>query len=247
MHQRAQNFVDDGTASDYGVFDHIGVNNRKRISEELFEKLREAIISGALPAGYTFPNENDLCKRLDIGRSTLREAYAPLEKLNLITRTKTGTFVNGTADTKNSMNFDVIAQHTDPVNMIEYRQIFEVGIARLAAQKAKRRDIADLKEIVDRMEMNADDIEALTSLDFDFHSRLAAITGNELLIISFTTIRLVYEKFVKEQFAKRMLPQSLVDHRALIDALASSDPDKAERLMGEHLAHIAKVAKATRK
>ncbi|MCD8141293.1 MAG: FadR family transcriptional regulator [Planctomycetaceae bacterium] len=229
--------------SDVDIFDHIGITNRKRIAEELCTKLRKAIISGTLPEGYIFPNENELCKRLDIGRSTLREAYAPLETLHLITRTKTGTYVNKKADTNNSMNFDLIAQYTDPINMIEYRQIFEVGAARLAAQKAKRRHITELRAIVDAMEQCGDEPERLTELDFDFHSKLVAISGNELLIISFNSIRLLYEKFVKKQFEKHMLPQSLVDHRALIEALVDGDPDKAGHVMTEHLEHIAKVAR----
>ena len=92
------------------VFSHLTVTSRRAISEELFEKLREAILSGhcrRLP----FPNENELCKKLNIGRSTLREAYAPLETLHLITRTKTGTCVSKESDRRNAMNFDAIAQY----------------------------------------------------------------------------------------------------------------------------------------
>ncbi|MCD8350672.1 MAG: FadR family transcriptional regulator [Planctomycetaceae bacterium] len=235
----------DDAISDVDIFDHIGINNRKRIAEELCNKLRKAIISGKLPEGYIFPNENDLCKKLEIGRSTLREAYAPLETLHLITRTKSGTYVNKKADTNNSMNFDLIAQYTNPINMIEYRQIFEVGAARLAAQKAKRKHITELRTIVEAMERCGDAPEQLTELDFDFHFKLVAISANELLIISFNSIRLLYEKFVKQQFEKHMLPQSLVDHRALIEALVAGDPDQAGRLMTEHLEHIAKVARTS--
>lgn len=241
----APHMLDSDADAEVDIFDYMNISNRKRISEELFNKLRKAIISGALPEGYTFPNENELCKKLDIGRSTLREAYSPLETLHLITRTKTGTYVNKKADTNNSMNFDLIAQYTDPLNMIEYRQIFEVGAARLAAQKAKRKHITELRRIVDDMERCGDNPEQLTELDFDFHSKLVAISGNELLVISFASIRLIYEKFVRKQFEKHMLPQSLVDHRALIDALVEGDPDKAGQLMSEHLEHIAKVAKAS--
>lgn len=76
------------------LFDSISIENRKHISEELFEKLRDAILSGELPAGYVFPNENELCQKLNIGRGSLREAYSRLETLHMITRSKTGTYVN---------------------------------------------------------------------------------------------------------------------------------------------------------
>ena len=225
------------------VFSRLTVTSRRAISEELFEKLREAILSGALPEGYPFPNENDLCKKLNIGRSTLREAYAPLETLHLITRTKTGTYVSEESDRRNAMNFDAIAQYTRPQNMIEYRRIVEVGVAQLAAQKATQADIVELEGIVREMEKHGGDPETLTQLDFQFHSTLARITGNELLMISFNTIRIVYERFVKEQFGKNLLDTSLKDHRALIAALAANDSERAGALMREHLAHIEQVAK----
>ena len=225
------------------VFSHLTVTSRRAISEELFEKLREAILSGALPEGYPFPNENDLCKKLNIGRSTLREAYAPLETLHLITRTKTGTCVSKESDRRNAMNFDAIAQYTQPQNMIEYRRIVEVGVAQLAAQKAAREDIVELESIVAEMEKHGDDPETLTQLDFQFHSTLARITGNELLMISFNTIRIVYERFVKEQFGKNLLNTSLQDHRALIESLRVNDSERAGKLMQEHLSHIEQVAK----
>lgn len=225
------------------VFSHLTVTSRRAISEELFEKLREAILSGALPEGYPFPNENDLCKKLNIGRSTLREAYAPLETLHLITRTKTGTCVSKETDRRNAMNFDAIAQYTDPQNMIEYRRIVEVGVAQLAAQKATPADIEELEGIVREMEKHGGDPEALTQLDFQFHSTLARITGNELLMISFNTIRIVYERFVKEQFGKNLLDTSLRDHRALISALAANDAERAGALMRSHLEHIEQVAR----
>lgn len=225
------------------VFETLGISNRKRISEELFEKLRDAILSGALPGGYAFPNENALCKKLDIGRSTLREAYAPLETMHLITRTKMGTYVNDASDTRNAMNFDIIAQYTDPANMIEYRRIMEVGVTQLAAQKATPDDTVELMQIVDEMEKSAGDTEALTQLDFAFHSTLAKISKNELLMISFNTIRIIYEKFVMEQFSKNLLPQSLKDHRALIEALSKNDTERAGELMREHLTHIESAAK----
>ena len=62
------------TADTPSLFDSLFIENKKHISEELFEKLRDAILRGELPAGYVFPNENELCQKLNIGRGSLREA-----------------------------------------------------------------------------------------------------------------------------------------------------------------------------
>ena len=73
--------------SEQGVLTSLTIESRKHISEELFLKLRDAILNGDLPEGYVFPNENELCQQLHIGRGSLREAYSCLETLHLITRT----------------------------------------------------------------------------------------------------------------------------------------------------------------
>jgi GntR family transcriptional repressor for pyruvate dehydrogenase complex len=225
-------------ASPLDIFKALDFSSRKRLSDELFIKLRDAILSGALPSGYVFPNENELCKKLDIGRSSLREAYASLETMNLIKRTKNGTFVNGAADTKNSMNFDIIAQYTDPANIMEYRRIIEVGIAACAAQKATSTDVEALLAIVRKMEKHSASYAALTVYDFEFHSTLAKITGNELLQIALSSIQLSYEKFVFMAFQKNLFFKSVKDHMELIEALRQNDPNKAAQIMREHLEHI---------
>ena len=66
--------------------DDLVASERRNISDVIFRRIRDAIISGELPPGYVFPNENELCKKLNIGRSSLREAYSPLETLKLIVR-----------------------------------------------------------------------------------------------------------------------------------------------------------------
>lgn len=223
------------------IVDALNINNKKRISEELFIKIRDAIISGKLPQNYSFPNENALCKKLDIGRSTLREAFTSLETLNLITRTKNGTYVNEESAFKNTMNFEMIALHTDPHNVIEYRHILEIGIVGSAAKKATIEDITTLESIVNLMERNPNDAKQLTSFDYEFHSQLAKISANELLIIAFNAARLYYEEYVFHAFEKNIFAQSIRDHREIIEALKINDHEQARFAMEKHLKHISKT------
>jgi len=220
------------------IFEELAAENRKQIAEQLFEKLRDAILSGALPPGYVFPNENELCQKLNIGRSSLREAYSPLETLQLITRSKSGTYVNEPSRIRNSMNFEAIAHHTNVQNLVEYRQIVEIGVAKSAAAKATAKDAEYLESIVQQMESAENDPAMLSQLDFDFHSYLVRITSNELLVIAFNTIRSVYEDFTESVFEKGYFSDSLVDHRNIIRALGENDPELAGNMMQQHLCHV---------
>ena len=232
-----------GAAEAPSIFDSLTIENKKHISEELFEKLRDAILTGTLPAGYVFPNENELCQKLNIGRGSLREAYSPLETLHLITRTKSGTYVNSQEEIKNSMNFEAIAQRTEAQNLAEYRQIVEIGLVHLAATKATESDIAILETILEQMREAGEDAVKLSQLDFDFHSALVRITNNELLLITFNTIRAIYEDYTESVFARGYCAQSLVDHKAIIDALREGDAELAGVMMRRHLEHVERFRK----
>ncbi len=228
-------------------FEVLSLSNRRRISDDLFISIRDAILNGKIPSGYTFPNENDMCKLLDVGRSTLREAYAQLETVNLITRSKNGTYVNEEARTINFMNLDKIAQFSDPKHIIQFREILELGTVKIAALIATAEDIAALNAIVDLMEteirQKTVSPEVLTLMDFTFHHKLAEISGNALLAVTLDSIRLSYESFVFAVFTKMNLrSQSVEDHRNIIRAIKNNDPAEAETLMRSHLNHVAEVA-----
>ena len=69
----------------------LGKNN---ISQNLFQRFKELITDGRLPAGYMLPNENVVSELLGVGRSTLREAYTALAVFGFIRRSKAGTYIN---------------------------------------------------------------------------------------------------------------------------------------------------------
>ncbi len=226
----------------YNILQNITHSSRKRLSEKLFISLRNAILSGDLEEGYIFPNENELCKKLDIGRSTLREAYAPLETLNLICRTKTGTYVNNESEIKNPMNFNIIAKYSNPKDIMEFRDVIEVAVAYSAAKYATPEDISILKSIVEKMKSNSDNLEVLTVYDFEFHSELARISGNELFLIALKVVKEGYERFAYEVFKRNLIEWSIEDHLEIIKALEKNDSKLAKSIMRKHLKHIKKVA-----
>ena len=60
----------------------LGKNN---ISQNLFQRFKELITNGQLPAGYMMPNENVVSEQLGIGRSTLGGVwfYSPFKGRHL--------------------------------------------------------------------------------------------------------------------------------------------------------------------
>ena len=55
-----------------------------KLYQEIVEKLRQMIESDGLVSGDKIPSERELSERLNVGRSSIREALRALELLGLI-------------------------------------------------------------------------------------------------------------------------------------------------------------------
>ncbi len=57
---------------------------RKLLSVEVFEQLRDRVVSGALSPGDRLPAERDLCAQLGVSRSAVREALKRMQQAGLV-------------------------------------------------------------------------------------------------------------------------------------------------------------------
>ena len=118
---------------------------KTNISQNLFQRFKELITNGQLPAGYMMPNENVVSEQLGIGRSTLREAYTALAVFGFIRRSKAGTFVNEIDNIVNIAPFSITVENSDLNDLLEFRYMLEGETASYAAKRATQDDIAQLE------------------------------------------------------------------------------------------------------
>lgn len=211
------------------------------MSDKLFEKMRGLIVSGVLPAGYAFPNENTLCEQLSVGRSTLREAYKALAACGFITRSKAGTVVNDTDTIVSTAPLGVAMEMCDPTDLAEFRLMLEMENARYAAKRATPEDLAEMESILEQSKDCAGDIVQLARHDIRFHRQIAQASHNVLLRNAMMTSADVYETGVSRNYYRLMrrepavIDNSLDQHAGLLQAIRDGDPSQARRLMREHI------------
>jgi GntR family transcriptional repressor for pyruvate dehydrogenase complex len=197
----------------------------KNIADKLAERLCEMILEGKLPSGYVFPSENALSEELQVGRSTIREAYNVLKTRGLITRTKRGTFVNVEEDIIANMPFEDMVERSNEEEYFEFYKIIFVNAAALAAERAADDDVDILFESLEKLRQVDNFVEEFLILLSSFHLRVIDAANNTLLRKSMIVLS---EPFIKRMsqicnMRKKDMQQIINSHETIINAIKQKD------------------------
>lgn len=204
--------------------------------EEAVDRIGTAIRLGLLPPGTRLPAERELCAKLGIARSTLRQALVALGQsghLHAVRGRGGGTFVVD----------DLPPAAPPPSELIDrwhetwdHRVAIEVGIAVLACRRAHGAAVNSLGQLLAAMDEATDDFGVYRQLDVRFHIGLAEATGNPRLVTIATEVQGEATRLIALiAHPAEVLHSSNVQHRRLLSAVASGDEGATAREMAEHL------------
>jgi GntR family transcriptional repressor for pyruvate dehydrogenase complex len=219
---------------------------RLSLVDTVVERIRSVIEQGHLKAGDRLPTEAELTAQLGVSRSVVREAVSHLESVGLLSVQRgRGTFVgNGSGVTScvKMLRTALALAPRELVQFTEFRKALEGYAARRAAERATPEDVAGLETLCDEMDRaGRKDLEAM-QLDFQFHRRLMAITGNELMCHVLEVVQeFVLAAMVQTTPKPRDRQQSRRRHLAIVRAIRDRDPDAAEAAMHQHMEHTVEM------
>ncbi|HEY1817377.1 MAG TPA: FadR/GntR family transcriptional regulator [Kofleriaceae bacterium] len=221
---------------------------KQRVAEEIAEQLRSLILNGQYPPGSKLPPERELSKRLRVNRASLREALKKLEHLGLVRiRQGDGTRVQNFMETGGIE----LVQHLLPLaggkpelirDLLEFRRIFGRELARLAAARSNKDQTTRLRTIADKADQTNGAAE-LFDLDFEFYVALAAMCGNQVMLLLINTVRDGVRGFMP-LLANLVGEHAQVrkHHREIIAAIERGDAATAGRVADEYLRLGAELA-----
>ena len=194
------------------------------LRDQVHDSLRKAVLAGRFADGERL-NERVLARDLGVSTTPLKEALRQLESEGLIrTEARRGVFVTFSAQQAEEMTLA--------------RALIESVIARFAAKRATAADRENLAELVVAMEAAtlSGDVERLIDLNELFHSRIHDCSGCDYLCRlqgkQQTYDHATRVALLKEEAERR---RALVEHGAILRAIAGRDQDAAERLMRDHI------------
>lgn len=203
--------------------------------EETVERLGTAIRLGLLAPGTRLPAERELCARLGIARSTLRQALVALSQSGHLHATRGrggGTFVADPQPPALPPSAQLLAGWR---SVCDERTAVEVGIAVLAAARATAVQADVLDELVAEIDRLLDDFPAYRQIDIRLHVGLAEMTGSQRLVAMTTEIEGAMSGLISHiAHPPEVLDAANDGHRRLVAAVRRHDESAAAREMAEH-------------
>ncbi len=208
----------------------------KTAFEETVERLGTAIKLGLLPAGTRLPAERELCQRLGIARSTLRQALLALAESGYLHARRGrggGTFVADPQPPAQAPSEALLAEWRD---VCDQRLATELGVVLLAAERATPAQLEPLEALVREMDDAVEDFPAYRRADVRLHVGLAEATGSTRLLAASTEAQGLRSDLISHiAHPPNVLAASNEQHRKLLRAIRRHDGPRATRLIAEHV------------
>lgn len=166
----------------------------KRNFEIVEASMRREIYNGTLVPGQKLPNELELARQFNVGRSAVREALKVLELAGLLVVRRGyngGTFVAPPdfeeASEAITLTFQPGRMATD--QLLEACQTIEVRAVELAASHASDLEISNLEELVQRIEQCVHLPARFLTAMIDFHLAVTEMAHNSVFTLALQAMR----------------------------------------------------------
>jgi GntR family transcriptional repressor for pyruvate dehydrogenase complex len=218
---------------------------RGRLHEDLVSQIEELIEQDQLRPGDKLPSENDLAGQFDVSRTVVREAVRALEEKGLV-EVKHGSGVYVTEPSIDNVTSTLALQlrvsERSVMPLLEVREILEVEIAGLAAERATKQEREDMEKAL-RLEAElVNSHDEYVEADLRFHELLSKAAHNEVLPILLGPLAELLRK------SRRVTSEppgsaelSFRGHKEILEAVKDRDKERAREAMRQHFRMVRKV------
>lgn len=200
----------------------------RNMAEQIATALRQGIANGKLRPGARLP-EARIAREMGTSRAPLREALIQLEREGLVVRhPNRGTFV---ADLTEELVREVAS----------LRGVLEGFAASLAVKRLTAEDFARLERILKEMHAVArrGDFPRMVEWDYQFHEYIMRASGHRLLYETWVGMDRKIRVYLSATNLMYADMKAVVDgHLPILQALRRRDPQRAGRVMGEHMGEV---------
>jgi DNA-binding GntR family transcriptional regulator len=210
------------------------VLRKRSLTDEVYEYLSSKIIAGKYSSGDWLRQE-DISTMLGVSQTPVREALDRLVASGLAERVPyRGVRVP-------------VLEPKEIVDAFILRLILETTAARLAAKVIQPDEVQTLSRLVENTSnlVSLEDMATLRQLNKEFHSHLVESARSPLLhkLYEITTNAfpdwMLYEyMFRHPELLQTSLKREYIEHKAIVDALSSKNPEAASIQVANHIKNL---------
>lgn len=203
------------------------------------DAIHEIIRTEKLKPGDKLYSEKELSSKLEVSRSSIREALRMLEVSGVVKVYQgKGVFISDQSSTSHPVkewvveNADALREH------FEVRLLIEPHAAYVACQRAEAKDLEVLESLYKAFvsHVGTGDVSQAIASDSAFHLAIAKATKNRTLSVLMRTMdQTLNEGWYASLHAPGRLQSSISEHGRLLQAIKDHNPEEACQAMETHL------------
>ncbi|MTI10794.1 GntR family transcriptional regulator [Curvivirga aplysinae] len=200
---------------------------KEKLADQAYRKLEEMIVTLKLRPGSIL-SEPDLCERLEIGRTPVREALQRLSTDRLIS-----------IQPRRAMIVSEVSA-SEMLRVLEVRRPLELLIGELAANRADEQERASLERVAAEIAKAAEDhdVDEFMRADKRFDIILGEASRNHYAFKSCMPLQSMSRRFWYYYQGQSELNTSAQMHRAMMLAIASGEVEKVKSTITEFMDYL---------
>ncbi|MGD9975699.1 MAG: FadR/GntR family transcriptional regulator [Desulfatirhabdiaceae bacterium] len=214
----------------------------KRISDQVFDQLRELIFRGEMKPGDQILPERDLAEAMNVSRTSIRDAINKLVVMGLLEqRQGQGTFIRSPEfQSKNPLAVAMETQDATLEDLLEVRMGLECNAAALAARRAVDTDMHFMEKSIEEMKAEVRSGRLGTEADVSFHMAVSYATKNPLQVYIMKNFYDFLFVGIKENLSHLYrdpvnIEKILEQHLEIFQAIRNHDDAQAFLAMQKHI------------
>ncbi len=218
---------------------------RRRLTDQIIEHLIAMIAEGRFSPGDKLPPEHSLMKEFGVGRSSLREAIGALSLIGLLSVSPgRGTHVSLSSGEflAKPLRLGMVMMERDKIHeLIEARIALEQAIVGMAAERATKEDIAEIRRYQEQLKAAKKSKRKAIQADFSFHIALAKASHNGVLSKFLAELRQPVRHWMEKKasvLGEYDYDIAFKQHEPILAAIEAHDAQKAQLALHLHLESV---------
>jgi len=216
----------------------------EKASTVVVDQILDLIRERKLKPGDKLPSETKLMELFGLGRSSVREAKNFLAAKHVISiKPGKGSFIRHIGpEAFDSHLISLLIAEDTLSDIYEVREIMEVEVAALAAERATPQDLNKLLKVVRTMAKKADRGLEVYKEGLRFHEVLIHAAHNQVLEKLFKPVLSLLHEVQKPVYIKISDPKKEFEtHENIYKSIKDRDARRAKAVMASHLQYVRSV------